>query len=106
MTKLPDTSKYKGLTEAEAENRIANGDVNISSSSPSKSVKQIILTNVFTYFNLIFCNYCGCADRSRQLVAGIDVYFSYHCQLRYRYNTGASLEKNAGQALPFEFSYG
>ena len=54
MTKLPDSSKYKGLTEAEAENRIANGDVNISSSSPSKSVKQIILTNVFTYFNLIF----------------------------------------------------
>jgi len=44
----------RGLTSQEVAERTAAGRVNTPVESPSKSIKQIILTNVFTYFNLIF----------------------------------------------------
>ena len=44
----------EGLTQEEVAVRFAHGQVNLPVSSPTKSVRQIILTNVFTYFNCIF----------------------------------------------------
>ena len=43
-----------GLTSAQARERFEAGKSNKPVEPPSKSVKQIILGNVFTYFNLIF----------------------------------------------------
>ncbi|MDD6615487.1 MAG: cation-translocating P-type ATPase [Lachnospiraceae bacterium] len=43
-----------GLTAAQVQERVDRGDVNIAVDSPSKSTKEIICSNIFTYFNLIF----------------------------------------------------
>ena len=44
----------KGLSDAQVEERAAKGLNNKASDCTGKTVKQIILSNVFTYFNLIF----------------------------------------------------
>lgn len=44
----------KGLTDTQVEQRILSGNTNLSVTPPSKTIKQIITTNTFTYFNLIF----------------------------------------------------
>ena len=49
-----------GLTSAEAEERTRFGYANAPVSSPGKSVGQIIFSNVFTYFNLIFFFLAAC----------------------------------------------
>lgn len=43
-----------GLTGAQAEERMRLGYGNMPVTPPGKTVKQIILSNVFTYFNIIF----------------------------------------------------
>ena len=43
-----------GLTEEQVQERVAQGEVNYAVESPSKSKKEIIYSNIFTYFNLIF----------------------------------------------------
>src|SRR5665647_1984325 len=43
-----------GLTQAQAETRIAAGLDNKAVDAATKTVPQIIVSNVFTYFNLIF----------------------------------------------------
>lgn len=43
-----------GLTQAEVNLRIQNGQVNHAVDDQSKTTAQIIRENVFTYFNLIF----------------------------------------------------
>ena len=48
----PDIST--GLTEEQVQERISYGAVNAPVESPSKSTKEIVYSNVFTYFNLIF----------------------------------------------------
>ncbi|HIR28875.1 MAG TPA: cation-translocating P-type ATPase [Candidatus Choladousia intestinigallinarum] len=48
----PDISV--GLTEEQVQERISYGAVNAPVESPSKSTKEIVYSNVFTYFNLIF----------------------------------------------------
>ena len=48
-----------GLSEREVEERIQQGKQNIPVEAPSKSVKEIVLTNIFTYFNLIFAVIAG-----------------------------------------------
>ncbi len=45
----------RGLTKEQVEERIARGAVNRGVESVSKSSKEIICSNIFTYFNLIFC---------------------------------------------------
>ena len=45
--------EYKGLTEEEVNIRIKEGKVNFDTSVPTKSIKQIVLGNIFTLFNLI-----------------------------------------------------
>ena len=55
----------RGLTAAEAEERTAAGLVNRSVDAPSKSVAQIILSNVFTYFNMLFLLLAVCVAAVR-----------------------------------------
>jgi cation-transporting ATPase E len=43
-----------GLTEEEVEERVKHGLVNHTNITTGKSVKEIILSNILTYFNLIF----------------------------------------------------
>ena len=44
----------KGLSEKQVQDRIKKGEINKEVKAPSKSVWEIIASNVFTYFNLIF----------------------------------------------------
>lgn len=44
----------KGLSDAQVEERAAKGLNNKASDCTGKTIKQIIISNVFTYFNLIF----------------------------------------------------
>lgn len=53
-------SAETGLTTAQAEERLENGYGNISIEPPSKTVGQIIASNVFTYFNLVFFALAAC----------------------------------------------
>lgn len=48
----PDS--LNGLTQAQVDDRVYRGLVNTAPESPSKSRKEIIYSNVLTYFNLIF----------------------------------------------------
>ena len=44
----------QGLTSQQAAERAAAGYANVEVASPTKSEKQIVFDNVFTFFNLIF----------------------------------------------------
>ena len=44
-----------GLTKKQAEERLENGYGNEGVNPPSKTVGQIFIDNIFTYFNLVFC---------------------------------------------------
>ena len=44
----------KGLSDAQVEERAAKGLNNKASDCTGKTIKQIIISNIFTYFNLIF----------------------------------------------------
>ena len=46
---------YNGLTSKEVEERINKGLVNYDTSVPTKSIKQIVISNIFTLFNIINC---------------------------------------------------
>ena len=53
--KIENDINFKiGLTNEQVEERIKNKQVNKEVKPPSKSVMQIIVSNVFTYFNFIF----------------------------------------------------
>lgn len=47
------SSKIKGLTQQEVEQRIELGKVNIDESKPEKTLGSIMIKNIFTLFNLI-----------------------------------------------------
>lgn len=47
-------NSVNGLTQAQVDDRVFRGLVNTAPESPSKSAKEIVCSNVFTYFNLIF----------------------------------------------------
>ncbi|MBO4770114.1 MAG: cation-translocating P-type ATPase, partial [Clostridia bacterium] len=49
-----ETDPETGLSAAQVEERIAAGLVNVASDKGTKSVWQIISSNIFTYFNMIF----------------------------------------------------
>ena len=40
--------EYKGLTKSEVEKRIENGQVNTINNTHTKSIKEIVLSNIFT----------------------------------------------------------
>ncbi|MCQ2408087.1 MAG: cation-translocating P-type ATPase [Oscillospiraceae bacterium] len=50
----PEATELKGLSPQEVASRISQGQANTPVEPPSKSIGQIIFSNVFTYFNLIF----------------------------------------------------
>ena len=50
----PDPRERTGLTSAQVRKRQAAGQVNTPPESPTKSVRKIVLENVFSFFNLIF----------------------------------------------------
>ena len=54
MTNDAQNTGLRGLTEDEVNERVEQGLVNQSDISTGKSVKNIILSNILTYFNLIF----------------------------------------------------
>ncbi len=54
MTNDAQNTGWRGLTDDEVNERIEQGLVNLSDISTGKSVKNIILSNILTYFNLIF----------------------------------------------------
>ena len=45
--------KIKGLTREEVKLRIKEGKANYDTTTPSKSIKEIVIENTFTLFNLI-----------------------------------------------------
>lgn len=45
--------EVNGLTTSEVEERIQKGKVNVSNASKTKTIKEIILGNIFTYFNIL-----------------------------------------------------
>lgn len=45
---------YSGLSQKEVRERVRNGQTNKAVQPPSKTVPQIIASNVFTYFNFVF----------------------------------------------------
>lgn len=49
-----ETATDTGLTQAQVKERMEKGWSNAPVDSPSKTTKEIITSNVFTYFNLIF----------------------------------------------------
>ena len=49
-----ETTADTGLTQAQVKERMEKGWSNAPVNSPSKTTKEIIISNVFTYFNLIF----------------------------------------------------
>ena len=51
---MDEERRQQGLSEKQVELRISQGKVNTPVDAPSKSVHEIIATNVFTYFNFIF----------------------------------------------------
>lgn len=54
MTNDAQNTGWRGLTEDEVNERVEQGLINQSDISTGKSVKNIILSNILTYFNLIF----------------------------------------------------
>ena len=44
---------FQGLTQAEVEERIADGQVNAIQDSSNRSVKDIVMGNTLTFFNFI-----------------------------------------------------
>ena len=45
--------ELKGLTKEEVEKRIANGQVNTINNTHTKTIREIVLSNIFTYFNIL-----------------------------------------------------
>ena len=58
VERIEVTADY-GLTRKQAAQRLASGWSNAPVDPPSKSVEEIITSNVFTYFNLIFAIIAG-----------------------------------------------
>ena len=51
--KKKETNELKGFTEKEVEERIALGLVNYDDGPKTKTIKEIILSNILTYFNFL-----------------------------------------------------
>lgn len=56
---MEERGHQTGLSKQQVKERIERGQINTPVEAPSKTVKEIIFTNVFTYFNLIFVGIAG-----------------------------------------------
>ncbi len=54
-----ESSATFGLTEAEAQERFDGGYDNCDINPPTKTLKEIFLTNIITYFNIVFFIFAG-----------------------------------------------
>ena len=54
MEKTKIEQRELGLNEAEVQERKAAGLINKAVEAPSKTIGEIIASNVFTYFNFVF----------------------------------------------------
>ena len=45
--------EYKGLTKKEVEERIEKGQINTINNTHTKTIREIVLSNIFTYFNIL-----------------------------------------------------
>ena len=50
---VSEVKDYSGLSQAQVDERVAQGKVNISQNLKSKSVKRIFYDNICTLFNLV-----------------------------------------------------
>lgn len=57
---VKQTDAEVGLTHEEVAERVQKGYMNLSVDPPAKTIKQIVLSNLFTYFNLIFFILAAC----------------------------------------------
>ncbi len=51
---MKERTMVNGLTDAQVRQQVEAGNVNIVPDQSAKSVKEIVLSNIFTYFNAIF----------------------------------------------------
>lgn len=54
MNKDSNSINITGLTDEEVRQRVEEGFTNRTDISTDKTTKEIVISNVFTYFNLIF----------------------------------------------------
>ena len=54
MNKDSNSINITGLTDEEVRQRVEEGFTNRTDISTDKTTKEIVVSNVFTYFNLIF----------------------------------------------------
>ena len=54
MNKDSNSINITGLTDEEVRQRVEEGLTNRADISTDKTTKEIVISNVFTYFNLIF----------------------------------------------------
>ena len=59
-----------GLSEAQARERFENGYANVAMDPATKTVGQIIIGNICTYFNLIFCQIAEKRGRPAEITSG------------------------------------
>ena len=84
-----------GLSTAEVEFRKKAGLSNESVDSSTKTVAQIIRSNVVTYYNLIFFDHYDSSDRGGVLSGSY--FFTYnYCKYVDRNHPGAAFQKNPG----------
>lgn len=87
---------YKvGLTAQQVQEHRLHGWVNRAVDPPSKTTKEVIHENVFTYFNLIFL-VLAILLCSGWILPGSDLLPGYYCKYVDRYYTGSACQKSAG----------
>ena len=84
-----------GLSTAEVEFRKKAGLSNESVDSSTKTVAQIIRSNVVTYYNLIFFDHYDSSDRSG-IFSGSYFFTYYYCKYVDRDHPGAAFQKDSG----------
>ena len=81
-----------GLSSSQVSQRISSGWVNSSVEPPTKTTGQIITSNLFTYFNLVFFLLAACVIAGQ--LEKSDVYARGSCQHFYRHSAGTALKKD------------
>ena len=85
---------YKvGLTAQQVQEHRLHGWVNRAVDPPSKTTKEIVHENVFTYFNLSCSGYFVMSGR---ILPGSDLPSGYYCEYVDRDYTGSTCQKSAG----------
>ena len=83
-----EDARYGGLTQKEVKERINAGKTNQSDASTGLTVKQIILSNTLTYFNLIFLVITV-------LLCIVGSFANYPVEHHHRDHSGMARQKNA-----------